>query len=245
MSAYDKFSKIYDKLMYDCDYDKWSQYLVATIKDGKDGVLNGADLACGSGNVTIRLKAAGLNVFGVDTSEEMLRIAAEKTRSHGQKINYICVDAVKFEAPRKLDFVTMCLDGVNYVEKQKIKPLFQNVFDNLKENGVFLFDISSAYKLLEYIGENVFYDDGDDVTYLWTNKLDEKRQFVDYEIAFFVLDGEIYRRFDESHRLFAHDKDELLEILKQVGFSDVKVAGSEFESVKGKFDMRYNFIARK
>ncbi|MEG1519766.1 MAG: hypothetical protein RR458_02145, partial [Clostridia bacterium] len=78
-----------------------------------------------------------------------------------------------------------------------------------------------------------------------TNKLDEKRQFVDYEIAFFVLDGEIYRRFDESHRLFAHDKDELLEILKQVGFSDVKVAGSEFESVKGKFDMRYNFIARK
>lgn len=244
MSAYEKFSKLYDDLMYDCDYDKWSQYLVEEISAQKDGSIRGADLACGSGNFTMRLKKAGFDVFGVDNSEKMLKIACEKARKNALKINYILLDAVEFASPHKLDFVTMCLDSLNYVEKSKHVRLFKNVFDNLNDNGVFLFDISSAYKLKEYIGENVFYDDGDEVTYLWTNKLATNNKYVDYEIAFFVKDGNVYNRFDESHRLYIFDEEEIVENLKKVGFNSIEVHGGDYSTVK-KNEMRLNFVARK
>ena len=245
MNVYQKFSKIYDKLMYDCDYEKWSQYLLYHIKNAKSENIRGCDVACGSGNITTLLKKGGVDVFGVDISEQMLQVAAEKSRHMAMKINYILADGSEFTSPHKLDFVTMCLAGVNYVQQCEIEKLFQNIFNNLTDDGLFFFDISSSYKLLEFIAENIFYDDSDEVTYLWTNELADDDSFVDYEIAFFVKENEVYHRFDEKHRLFVHHREELERILKKVGFSSVEVCFDDFDTIQSDENMRLHFIVKK
>ncbi len=245
MNVYQKFSKIYDKLMYDCDYDKWSQYLLFHIKKSKTDNIRGCDVACGSGNITTLLKKGGVDVFGVDISEQMLQVAAEKSRQMALKINYILADGIDFSSTHKLDFVTMCLDGVNYIKGEDVEKLFQNIYNNLGEKGVFFFDISTTYKLLDFIGENIFYDDSDEVTYLWTNSVAEDESYVDYEIAFFVKDQAVYHRFDEKHRLYVHKRENLTEILKKVGFKTVEVRFDDFHENENEESMRLHFIAEK
>ncbi len=231
--------------MYDCDYEKWSQYLLKEINANRTGKIRGVDLASGSGTMTILLKKAGLDLFGVDMSSDMIARAQEKSRLNAVKIDFVNCRCEEFESPRPLDFATMCLDAVNYVDRDSVLTLFENVYDNLKENGVFLFDISSKYKLFDYIGENVFYDDGEDVTYLWTNAQNKEGGYVDYNIIFFVKNGDSYNRFEEVHRLYIYQLEEIASWLYEAGFESVEVKGEDFgDEIKDEC-MRLHFIARK
>ncbi len=244
MSIYNKFSKIYDNLMYDCDYELWSQYLLSRIKKDCDGTIRGVDFACGSGTMTILLKKGGLDIMGVDISEGMISKAQEKSRNMGVRLNFILSDVVEFKSPKKLQFVTMCLDGVNYIDKDRIKSLFVNVYNNLNDNGKFFFDVSTVYKLSDFIGENVFYDDGEDVTYLWTNE--QKENSVDFNIVFFVKNEKgLYQRFDESHTLYKYSKDELNALLLESGFNKVEFISENFDKNFKKEDMRLHVICTK
>ena len=63
MEAYQNFAKVYDLFMEDVDYDGWSVYLIKLLKEY--GVTDGLvlDLACGTGNITERLAAAGYDMI--------------------------------------------------------------------------------------------------------------------------------------------------------------------------------------
>ncbi len=81
--SYERFAYFYDYLMQDVPYDDWVTYVTRqadtySIK-GKD-VL---DIACGTGELSLRLIHNGYNVTGVDISEEMLLIAQEKATREG------------------------------------------------------------------------------------------------------------------------------------------------------------------
>ena len=75
MDCYNKFANFYNRLI-DCDYDKWSQFL---IKKGCVG--SGVDLACGTGNITFRLAESGCQMVGIDLSPQMLMVAEGKKKN--------------------------------------------------------------------------------------------------------------------------------------------------------------------
>ena len=87
MAAYLGFAEVYDKFMDNVPYDEWTAYLTGLLKEYgvKEGLV--AELGCGTGNVTGRLKAAGYDMIGIDNSPEMLQIAAEKDSD----ILYLCL----------------------------------------------------------------------------------------------------------------------------------------------------------
>lgn len=238
MERYKEFSYYYDLLMKDCDYEKWSQYLISEIK-GK-----GIDFACGSGKMTIPLKKAGFDLIGVDISADMLKVAGENARKEGVKIDFILSDMTKFTSPKKVDFALCMLDGVNYLNKLQVKNFFNTAYKNLNGGGKFIFDISSKYKLLELIGDKVFYLDQDNVTYLWTNKLPKDKSYIMFDIVFFVKEGNLYRRFDEQHKLHIYEKEFLEEELKNAGFTKIKVVGDNFKNLS-KTSKRIIFTAIK
>ena len=62
-------------------------------------------------------------------------------------------------------------DCLNYVPAQKLKAAFSHVRTCLKKGGAFIFDISSPHKLRNIIGDNLFAEDRDDVSYIWFNSL--------------------------------------------------------------------------
>lgn len=213
MSCYNVFADYYNRLI-DCDYDKWSQFLIDRGCAGK-----GIDLACGTGNVTFRLAQKGCTMIGIDLSESMLAVAESK-KTNVKNPMFRCQDMTQFTATDKVNFVSCVCDGINYVAPTDVEKVFANVFGCLQDGGIFVFDVSSAYKLKNILGNNFFYQDEDDLTYFWTNSLKKDRVVMD--LTFFIKSGKQYQRFDERHTQYIYAEAQLCDLLKKAGFSSVQ-----------------------
>ncbi|MEG1536123.1 MAG: class I SAM-dependent methyltransferase [Clostridia bacterium] len=209
MSAYEVLAKYYDNLMGDFDYKGYVAFLNEKL------VGCGVDLCCGSGKITIELSKQGRKMTGVDLSAEMLNMAVVNARKQGQQIAWINSDICKFEPFGKVDFFTCVCDGVNYVAQNKLQKLFSNIATHTKKDGYFIFDISSHFKLENILGDNVFCEDRDDITYIWSNKFDKKANQLHMDLSFFErANGDNYTRRDELHTQYAHTQQELTVLLE-------------------------------
>ena len=214
-NSYTILSKYYDEFSsQDCDYVRWSQYLLNKAKI--HNVKTAVDVACGTGKMTELLCQAGFSVTATDASSQMLNVASGKC-----KATFVLQDMRKLQILRKTDMVTCVNDGVNYLKPDELYPFFVRVADSLNDGAPFVFDISSQYKLTEILGNNIFYDDGDSATLLWTNKLGSRS--VTMDITLFENQNGLYRRFDESHVQYIHKQFEVEQALKQAGFAVAEV----------------------
>lgn len=232
--AYTTLAAFYDTLMSGYPYDKVIDRLLHTVS-GK-----GIDLGTGSGRVAIALAKHGLSVVGVDASPEMLKVAEANAKADGVKMIFVCSDCESLQFT-KVDFVTATCDVVNYIStKEQVKKLFKKVYEALRPGGSFIFDVSSSYKLRGMKDEQYF-EDCDDVTYLWCNSLKGDRLTMD--VAFFVPENEMYRRIDERHVMLVLDTQFLIDTLKDTGFK-VDVYGHNLSKNTEKSD-RIFFFAKK
>ena len=235
MGAYSILAKYYDTLMGDFDYDGYFEF----IKDKISG--EGVDLACGSGEMTIRLAKDGRKMIGVDLSGEMLNVATQKAKKLALDVKWINLDMRELELNHPVDFITCVCDGVNYIQSKDLKKFFDRAYSSLKVGGKFIFDISTRYKLEEILGDNLFCEDYDDVTYIWSNTLG--KEYIDMDIDFFEkIEGDTYRRIEESHRQYIHDVDFIKTCLDKW---DVKIYdGENYDKVKNA-SKRALYIATK
>ena len=224
MNSYTKFAPLYDKLMSeDVDYTEWCDYIEQIFSHyGKKPHLV-CDLACGTGNITIPMAKKGYDMIGVDRSLDMLSVAREKTAEENLKILFLNQSFSGLDLYGGCDAFLCMLDGFNYLLApkllyrlaKKIKTCF------LEPGGIMIFDLSSRYKLQNYIGNNTFVYDKDGIFYVWENKFHENRGLSDMYINFFVKSGTGYRRFSERHLQKAYSTAEIERIFLSAGFSSV------------------------
>lgn len=234
--AYSALAEHYDSLMTDFDYYKYYEF----VKCYATGTV--LELACGSGTFTALLLKSSDNVLAVDCSREMLNVAESRNFRDRQYVKFIEASMLDFECMRKVDNAFCVCDGVNYIAPSELTSLAVRVNQNLKKGGHFVFDISSEYKLREVIGNNIFYEDTDDMTYLWTNKLNENS--VDMELIVFDRKGDSYTRRDEEHTQYIHNKDSVISIFENNGFAVKVYCGESFGEVK-ECSKRLLFICEK
>ena len=212
MNSYTKFAHLYDALMNsDVDYEKWADYIENLFdKYGKNPNLV-CDLACGTGNITLPLAKRGYDMIGVDRSFDMLSIAREKAQDMGLETMFLEQDLKKLDLYGSCDAFLCMIDGFNYIlnpqSLYKIAKRIKTCF--LEPDGIFIFDLSSAYKLGNYIGNTTFVHDGDDVFYVWENKYYENTKMCEMYLNFFVKSGKAYKRFGERHLQHAYTEEEI------------------------------------
>lgn len=223
---YKYLSSCYDEFMQDVDYDAWAKKIAGYIGNRKKGV----DCGCGSGLITMRLKKMGYDVIGTDLSTEMLERARENFRRENLNITLVRMDSENLVVGNKVDFITAVCDVVNYMKKPE--RFFVRAYNALADDGVLLFDISSKYKLTEIIGNNVFTDSTDNVTYIWSNLLSEKQNKVEMFLTFFVKnkDGS-FDKEEENQIQYIYEADDLVEKLRAAGFGKVEYFGFEGKNV--------------
>lgn len=226
MIMYKYLSSCYDEFMQDVDYDAWAKKIAGYIGNRKKGV----DCGCGSGLITMRLKKMGYDVIGTDLSTEMLERARENFRRENLNITLVRMDSENLVVGNKVDFITAVCDVVNYMKKPE--RFFVRAYNALADDGVLLFDISSKYKLTEIIGNNVFTDSTDNVTYIWSNSLSEKQNKVEMFLTFFVKnkDGS-FDKEEENQIQYIYEADDLVEKLRAAGFGKVEYFGFEGKNV--------------
>lgn len=237
---YKYLSTCYDLFMKDVDYDGWADRLSREIGDRRRGV----DCGCGSGMITYRLKKRGYDVIGMDVSAEMLKVASENFAKVGEKIMLVQMDSAKLKTPRRVDFITAVCDVVNYMKN----PLafFKRAYENLTDDGILLFDISSEHKLIEELGNNVFTESSDKVTYIWTNSLSQKKDKIDMFLTFYTQNSTgSYDKTEESQTQYIYSESTLTSLLYSAGFKRVKVEGKEVGAVPKEGEPRLFFAAYK
>ena len=213
---YSSFAPWYDQFMQDADYDRWYAVYRQFLPFSLEG-LRIADLCCGTGQITRRLKQDGALVIGVDRSQDMLSVAQEQTRKAGMQIPYVCQDIQRLELPRRQDAILCVCDGINYLCEEELDVFLHQTKHYLKKDGVLLFDISTKAKLLSQQAQPYF-DIREDAAMLWQSTFSEDS--LTMQVTGFILDpasGQ-YNRFDEEHVLFAYETTSLIDHLQSAGF---------------------------
>ncbi len=245
MDCYKDFAHIYDELIQgDVDYKAWGKVILDICRDNNINFEEYLDLACGTGNITKEIGASFKQTWGVDLSEDMLMEADIKLRAAGIKGKLVSQDICNLELNRKFDLITCCLDSTNYILKeQDIEKYFIGVQKHLKEDGIFIFDINSYYKLSHILGNNIFTYDDDNVVYIWENNFE--KDIVDMFLTFFVKNEKMYERFDEEHSERAYTELQIEKLLFKCGYSILKKLNNYCEKELDAQTERIVYIVKK
>ena len=215
--AYGEFAKIYDDLINeDINYDNMVSRIIEICNEHNIECKDYLDVACGTGNVTVRLAKHFKDIYAVDLSEDMLREAFNKLKENRIKGKIICQDMTEMQLNRKFDLITSVLDSTNYItDEDDLEKYFSSVKEHLKDDGIFIFDVNSYYKLSEILGNNIYTYSEEDVFYTWENVFED--DMVSMFLTFFVKQGEFYERFEEEHFERAYKEEELESALSNCG----------------------------
>lgn len=245
MEAYTGFAYIYDKLMMDVDYSNWLDFIKSILERHNKKPREVLEMGCGTGNFTALLCKEGYNVTAFDLSEDMLSVAYNKLDSH-RNFQLLKQDMTDFSINMKFDTIISVCDCVNYItEYSELIKTFENAYNHLKSDGVFIFDINSYYKLKNIIGDNVFVEDNEEIFYVWENEYNESDDTCQLYITFFVKEEGLYRRFDELHVEKAYTTFEVENALKKAGFKIVNIYNGYSNESPNNESERLTFVVLK
>ena len=229
MSSYEALAVSYDRLTNDVDYEATVDFYRQILK--KEGLhpVTAADLACGTGSVARILAEDGLDVVGVDLSEDMLTVACSKTMDMAHPPRFVRQPLQKLHLPRGVDLAVCALDSLDYItDPQDCREAIRRIYHILNPGGIFIFDVNTPEKLRAMDGQ-VFLDEDEDVYCVWRGEFEEQTNICSYGMDLFQRSGNTWARSFEEHREYAYSEEQLRSYLKEAGFSRIQVyADREF-----------------
>jgi SAM-dependent methyltransferase len=246
--SYKDFAYLYDSLMEDVEYSLWIDFILEKVKlYSNQNVGRILDLACGTGQLSVKLAEAGFDVVGVDLSEDMLAVANAKADQENQRIAFYQQDMTKMAGLQSFDFVVIFCDSLNYLESaEDVKKTFQNVYDTLSPDGLFMFDVHSTYKVNEIFMDQTFTSNDEDISYIWNCFPGENDHSVEHELSFFVkknVENE-YERFEEIHYQRTFPIEDYREWLVDIGFEVIEI-NADFDQGISEQSERIFFTTKK
>lgn len=220
-AAFTLIAPYYDELMHNVPYDFWVQYVQELMDRYRLRVKSILDLACGTGNVAMRLAQLGYDVWGVDISAPMIAEAKRKARQAGLNIHYEVQDAAQLELPTQFDLVLSLFDSLNYIlSPENLQEAFRRVYAHLRSGGAVIFDVNTEYALREGLFDQDNLGSRRRLLYRWKSRYDEETRICTVEMEFWLRNeaGEVVQHFVEVHRQRAYGLDELHTMLRNAGF---------------------------
>ena len=254
MEAYSSFAQVYDLFMDNVPYEEWSRYLISLLKEYQvtDGTV--VELGCGTGKMTRLLADAGYDMVGVDNSAEMLEIAGERQEEEERNdILYLLQDMREFELYGTVGAVFSICDSLNYItEPEELKQVFRWVNNYLDPGGIFIFDFNTEYKYREVLGDQTIAESREDCSFIWDNYYYEEERINEYELNLFIredaeseTEGDLYRRFRETHFQRAYTLEEITRIVEESGLQFVTAYEAFTKEPPSKNSERIYVIARE
>jgi len=186
------------------------------------------DLGCGTGTLTELMYNKGYDMIGVDLSESMLNIAMEKRESSGAEILYLLQDMRELELYSTVGTVFSVCDSLNYIlEEDELLEVFSLVNNYLFPGGIFVFDFNTEYKYREVIGDTTIAENREDCSFIWENFYDPEEEINEYDLTIFVREGELFRRFSETHYQRGYTVEQITRLLEQAGMLLVEIMDAD------------------
>ena len=224
LALYTELAAYYDRIYWWKDYAQEVDFLLKVLH--RYGVRGKRilEVACGTGNHTKLLAAAGYRVTGVDVSDDMLAIARRKvggraTFVRGEMRNLDQVVEGTYDA-------AVCLfSAISYnLTTSDLKKTLHGLFDHTRKGGVTVFDTHFTKKgfMDGNRGEDIF-DDGEA---MGARLSFSRRRGKTGEITFSYLikDGpKVLMVRNDVHRLGLFDPQDFRKAMREVGFDRIGV----------------------
>lgn len=217
--AYTTLAKWYDLFAGDIDYPGFAGYVTDIIDEycgGRPELM--LELCCGTGNLTRYFAKYCRELIAVDSSAQMLSRAREKEEL--KDVLFLQQDIRRFELYGTVDAAVCCLDGINYLGSVKeLKSFFSLVHNYLNPDGIFVFDMSTIYKLKNILGNRTFTYDFDNVYMVWENTLMSGGKVRLQLEIFEKLKNGLYSRSGETQFQRGYTPGTVKKALAEAGFS--------------------------
>jgi ubiquinone/menaquinone biosynthesis C-methylase UbiE len=245
MDAYHALAASYDRLTNDVDYRQTVAFYKEIMAQEGHTPRTAVDLACGTGSVAVLLAQDGLQVIGVDMSEEMLTVASQKAQEQDNQPVFVCQRLQELHLPRGVDLAVCALDSLDYITNpDDCREAIGRVYKVLNPGGMFIFDVNTPEKLRAMDGQ-VFLDEDDDVYCVWRGEFDAESNICSYGMDLFQRQGQVWHRTFEEHREYAYSQQQLTQFLKDAGFTSIRVYGDRRFDAPRPGEQRIYFSARK
>lgn len=222
--SYDNFSRYYDLLTDNVEYEKRAEYFcrLLSLCGIKDGIL--LDLACGTGSISVEMAKRGFDVIGVDSSIGMLNAAREKAYENEQQILLLNQSMDEIDLYGTVDCAVCVLDSINHLgNAAQVRRTFEKVSLFMNRGGAFAFDVNTLYKHKNVLGDNAFVYDLDELYCVWQNSYNEADSSVDISLDFFEEEDGVYYRSGESFTERAYELSDIAAWLEEAGFEVVGI----------------------
>ncbi|HMV42373.1 MAG TPA: class I SAM-dependent methyltransferase [Leptospiraceae bacterium] len=220
---YSKFSEIYDHVMGHIDFKRWALFIL------KSGFPNSSperalDLGCGTGSLFQYFPDSTYKV-GLDISNEMIEVA-KRNYPH---IEFTVGDIRKFQFSNSFDLITCNHDTLNYLTTtNELSTHFKTIYQNLSDNGLYFFDVSSEKNLIQNFHDRIFRETIGDTFFIWENMYDQKNKEITSSLYFGTNDQDGFKEFREVHKQRFYSNEEIISELEKNGFKVLKI-GSDYK----------------
>lgn len=207
MSNFQLYAKYYDLLYEDKDYTQEVNYLMQLASDhGLNSINSILDLGCGTGKHAAEFSNRGIDVVGVDLSEQMISMANSKYRDN-KRLKFFEGDLKHFRTAQRFDLVTSLFHVMSYqTSNNDLDMAIDNAGRHLNKDGLFIFDFWFGPAVLHELPEErekLMSNAQLSVKRKATPVLHVNRNMVDvnYHIEMTEASGHSTEIFREQHRM--------------------------------------------
>jgi len=204
---YDFLADFYDAFI---DEEVYEQYIDFISKYSALG--NALDIGCGTGNLSIQLARMGYSVLATDLSENMLHIVSRRASQEHLNIDVGVYDMLD-PLDKQFDLIIASMDVINHLSD--LEDVFfglKNIYNSLKENGIFIFDVLSVEFIDAFDG---YQEKDDDFNFHWKSRKGPKPHSIIHTITVENLDPPQEIEIHEQ----THEYEEYERILEQIGLN--------------------------
>lgn len=137
----DLYSKYYDLLYQDKDYQTEVNYVASLIQQCSLEAYSILDLGCGTGKHAELFCERGFSVHGVDLSLDMLTIAEKRRVGKESQLSFSYANIQNLELNKKFDVVTSLFHVMSYQNSnEELIQVFKVAKEHLVDDGILIFD---------------------------------------------------------------------------------------------------------
>lgn len=214
------FAYVYDEFTKNVDYESWFKFLRKYLS--KKGKL--LDIGCGTASITTKFRKYGYDTYGVDISEDMLKVAKAKD----DKIKYFNLDITKEKLDKKFDYITCNFDTVNYFSGyDAMNNFLSNCSYMQSKGGILIFDLVIEQIFEEMFENDIFIDEEENYTAIFRHENLKNNEHLVEITAFIKNDDQTYSKYVEEHIKYIYDVNEVINMLNINGYSIYDIAKNE------------------
>ncbi|HLO98172.1 MAG TPA: methyltransferase domain-containing protein, partial [Fimbriimonas sp.] len=217
--SFTKVAEFYDELMKPVPYRMWvSYYLLLLAMQGiKPKTM--LDMCCGTGTMTELMFREGFEVDGFDLSADMIEVARKKAERKKMPLRYEVQDATQLDMQKTYDACFSFFDSFNNItDPAQFRQALESAYRHLQPGGSFIFDLNTAYAFQAKLFNQQDLRKDTKVRYRWRGEWDKQTRLITVNMKFWVGDAVI----EELHIQRAYELDEVVDMLLDIGFEDVR-----------------------